>query len=307
MKTRAIYFLVIFIPTLLCFAQDDVLKHLVYQVQFYKSDSSAFREEEAGTNLWGFDVNTNDWEYLLKNGQNDYVDENGFCQIEYDIWTRDLITDVRSEEALLPFQAYVAGHSQNSVDFHIDSDIYMNAELRIFDIKGELVKKISAGEIFPGTNNLSWDCTNNHGQEVVNGIYPMVLVTDKGIIRSALNKDDYGVSVKKNIVKGFADKYKLKPSEAGGLEKSMAEKVFTKVNPQWVVPGYNMGNLPQQDLWIDSDGNGVAEFRDTVKVNYTLPYPTLGKVAPTSVGNDLKLEKDFEYNTDPNSDFKKTE
>jgi subtilisin family serine protease len=46
-----------------------------------------------------------------------------------------------------------------------------NAELRIFNVKGELVATLHEGAIKPGTHTFLWDGTNQYGRKVTSGIY----------------------------------------------------------------------------------------------------------------------------------------
>jgi subtilisin family serine protease len=45
------------------------------------------------------------------------------------------------------------------------------AELRIYNVKGELVKTLHNGAIDPGTHTYRWDGTNDYGRKVTSGIY----------------------------------------------------------------------------------------------------------------------------------------
>lgn len=56
-------------------------------------------------------------------------------------------------------------------DIHQDGDV----ALRIFNIKGEVVKTLASGYIRPGRYNLSWDGTDAAGQKVAAGSYLLVL------------------------------------------------------------------------------------------------------------------------------------
>ncbi len=45
------------------------------------------------------------------------------------------------------------------------------AELRIYNVKGELVRTLHEGAIKPGTHAFRWEGTNDNGRKVTSGIY----------------------------------------------------------------------------------------------------------------------------------------
>lgn len=59
-------------------------------------------------------------------------------------------------------------------------------KLMVSDILGNVVKTIANNYMTEGTTSYSWDCTNNFGEKVANGIYVYQLISDNGIITKRL-------------------------------------------------------------------------------------------------------------------------
>ncbi len=45
------------------------------------------------------------------------------------------------------------------------------AVLRVYNVKGELVKTLFEGNVEPGLHSYRWDGTNSNGRKVTSGIY----------------------------------------------------------------------------------------------------------------------------------------
>jgi subtilisin family serine protease len=58
-----------------------------------------------------------------------------------------------------------------TIQFGVPADVRGRAELRIYNVKGELVKTLFEGIVEPGLHTYRWDGTNLNGRKVTSGIY----------------------------------------------------------------------------------------------------------------------------------------
>ena len=63
-------------------------------------------------------------------------------------------------------------------NFHFNLSSQAEAEIRIFDLRGRLVKAIDAGEKSPGTVTLQWHGKDRRGSQVASGFYFYKLMQD---------------------------------------------------------------------------------------------------------------------------------
>jgi len=65
---------------------------------------------------------------------------------------------------------------RTELGFEIDASARI--DLRIFDLRGRLVRTLDAGRLEAGAHRLSWDGTDAHGREVTSGVYIVGLRAD---------------------------------------------------------------------------------------------------------------------------------
>lgn len=58
-----------------------------------------------------------------------------------------------------------------TIQFGIPANVKGRAELRIYNVKGELVRTLFEGNVMPGIHSYRWDGTNAYGRQVTSGIY----------------------------------------------------------------------------------------------------------------------------------------
>jgi len=58
-----------------------------------------------------------------------------------------------------------------TIEFGVPAGVRGRAELRIYNVKGELVKTLFEGDVEPGLHTYRWDGTNLNGRKVTSGIY----------------------------------------------------------------------------------------------------------------------------------------
>lgn len=74
--------------------------------------------------------------------------------------------------------------NETNIKFRLNSD--MLAKLDIYNLKGEKVRSIFAGELIKGTHTYKWDGRNSRGETVSSGLYMGRLTTPTGIFSSKL-------------------------------------------------------------------------------------------------------------------------
>jgi hypothetical protein len=58
-----------------------------------------------------------------------------------------------------------------TIQFGVPANFRGRAELRIYNVKGELVRSLYEGAVTPGIHSYRWDGTNDNGRQVTSGIY----------------------------------------------------------------------------------------------------------------------------------------
>jgi subtilisin family serine protease len=58
-----------------------------------------------------------------------------------------------------------------TIQFGVPASFKGRAELRVYNVKGELVKALFEGPVTPGIHTYRWDGTNDNGRQVTSGIY----------------------------------------------------------------------------------------------------------------------------------------
>lgn len=68
------------------------------------------------------------------------------------------------------------------ISFNIESESTEPVSVRIYNLKGQLVKNLLSNELISGSKTLSWNGLNDSGRKVRNGIYIMNLVSGKDAV-----------------------------------------------------------------------------------------------------------------------------
>ena len=109
-------------------------------------------------------------------GQGVHLDENGVEEDEI------VPLDVNLRCYPNPFKR--SGNSQNNgitIAFDIDGDrcIDVKGEMKVFNLKGQLIRDFLLQESTSGTNHIYWDGNDRYGRKVSSGLYFCHLIIDK--------------------------------------------------------------------------------------------------------------------------------
>lgn len=68
------------------------------------------------------------------------------------------------------------------ISFNIDTESEETVSVKIYNLKGQVVKRLVSGELISGSKTLTWNGLNDSGRKVRNGIYIVQLESGKDIV-----------------------------------------------------------------------------------------------------------------------------